>query len=974
MHATHRTDGYLARDRVRPPDTRRRPHLTGLAATMPPPAPSGAAPERRLYGRHHEREVLDRLMAGVRAGRSEVLVVRGEAGTGKTALLEYLLERASGCQVARAAGVEPETELPFAGLYQLCAPFLDRLGRLPGPQRDALGTAFSLRDGNPPDRFVAGLAVLSLLCEVAGNRPLVCVVDDAQWLDRPSAQALGFVANHLAAAPVAMVFAVRPPAGGPDVTGLGGLTGRGGLSGLAELRVGGLADGDARTLLEAAVPGLLGQQIRDRIVAETQGNPGALRELARGLTPAELAAGFGVPGGPALPGRSLDRIRQRLAPLPPATRLLLLVAAAEPARDPVLVWGAAGQLGAGEDAAAPAAAAGLIEPGGQVRFSDPLTRYALYQAASPQERQRAHRALAEAISPANDPDRRAWHRAHAAPGLDEDAAADLARTVGQAQARGGLAAAAAFRGRAAELTCGRARRAQRALAAADTNDQAGTPAAALRLLAMAQAGPLGKLGSARAELVGARLAADSGQDRDAAPLLIRAARRLQPLDPGLAREACRDAFSATLKADRLAGRGALLEVAAAVRAARPTPEPARAPDLLLYGLAAVTAEGCAAGAPTLRQALTAFRSSEIPTGEALRWLPLACRMSHDLLDDESLDGLSARLIGLARSAGALAVLPAGLLAGATIRLLGGEPGAAASMAREAAAVTLETGNPVARYGPLLIAAWRGRETEAAALITAATPEMTARREGQWLTTAHWAAAILGNGLCRYEEALAAAEQAIEGPQQGGLATWSIAELIEAAARTGRPGRAAAALHRLAEITSASGTDWALGIQARSRALLTSGEAAEPLYREAIERLGRTRVRTELARAHLVYGEWLRRNRRRVDAREQLRGAHEMLTAMGIEGFAERARRELIATGQTLRKRTIGMVDELTAQEGQIAQLAGEGHTNPEIGAQLFISARTVEWHLRKVFTKLGISSRRELHAALPDLERARVPA
>ena len=292
MHATHRTDGHLVRDRVRPPDTRRRPHLTGLAAAMPAPAPARGAPERRLYGRHHEREVLDRLLAGVRAGRSEVLVVRGEAGAGKTALLEYLLACASGCQVARAAGVEPETELPFAGLHQLCAPFLDRLGRLPGPQRDALGTAFSLRDGNPPDRFVAGLAVLSLLCAVAGNQPLVCVVDDAQWLDRPSAQALGFAANHLAAAPVAMIFAMRPPAGGPDVTGLGG------LSGLAELRVGGLADGDARTLLEATVPGLLGEQIRDRIVAETGGNPGALRELARGLTPAELAAGFGVPGGP----------------------------------------------------------------------------------------------------------------------------------------------------------------------------------------------------------------------------------------------------------------------------------------------------------------------------------------------------------------------------------------------------------------------------------------------------------------------------------------------------------------------------------------------------------------------------------------------------------------------------------------------------------------------------------------------------
>ena len=973
MHATHRTDGHLVRDRVRPPDTRRRPHLTGLAAAMPAPVPARGAPERRLSGRHHEREVLDRLMAGVRAGRSEVLVVRGEAGAGKTALLEYLLGRASGCQVARAAGVEAEAELPFAGLHQLCAPFLDRLGRLPGPQRDALGVAFSLRDGNPPDRFVAGLAVLSLLCEVAGNRPLVCVVDDAQWLDRPSAQALGFVANHLAAAPVALVFAARPPAGGPDTAGLGGLTGRGRPPGLAELSVHGLPDGDARELLGAAVPGLLGEQIRDRIVAETRGNPGALRELARGLTAGELAAGFGVPGE-ALPGRSLDRIRQRLAPLPTATRLLLLVAAAEPARDPVLVWRAAGQLGAGEDAAAPAAAAGLIEPGGQIRFPEPLTRYALYQAASPQERQRAHRALAEAISPATDLDRRAWHRAHAVPGLDEDAAAELERTVGQAQARGGLAAAAAFRGRAAELTYGRARRAQRALAAAGTSYQAGAPTAALRLLAMAQAGPLGKLGSARAELVGARLAADSGQDRDAAPLLLEAARRLELLDPGLAREACRDAFSAALKADRLAGRGALLEVAATVRAARPTPEPARAPDLLLSGLAAVTAEGCAAGAPLLRQALTAFRSREIPTGEALRWLPLACRMSCDLLDDESLDALSARLIGLARSAGALAVLPAGLLAGATIQLLGGEPGAAASMAREAAAVTQETGSSVGRYGPLLIAAWRGRETEAAVLITAATPEMTARGEGQWLTTTHWAAAILGNGLCRYEEALAAAEQAIEGPHEGALATWSIAELIEAAARTGRPGRAAAALHRLAEITNASGTDWALGIQARCRALLTSGEAAEPLYREAIERLGRTRVRTELARAHLVYGEWLRRNRRRVDAREQLRGAHEMLTAMGIEGFAERARRELIATGQTLRKRTVDTVDELTAQEAQVARLAREGHTNPEIGAQLFISARTVEWHLRKVFTKLGISSRRELHAALPELARASVPA
>ena len=939
--------------------------MNPLKVAMPPAlagrgAGRRAAAEPGLRGRRSECEALDRLVADLQAGQSQVLVLRGEAGTGKTALLEYLLERASGCCVARAAGVESETELAFAALHQLCAPFLDRLERLPGPQRDALSTAFNLRDGNTPDRFAVGLAVLSLLSEAAGERPLVCVVDDAHWLDRASAQALTFVARHLAAQS-AVVFAVRESCGEQDLTGL------------PDLMVRGLADHDARALLSSAVTGRLDEGVRDRIVAEAQGNPLALLELARGLTPEELAGGFALPGAPAPSSRIEESFRRRLTPLPPQTRLLLLVAAAEPLRDPVLVWRAADQLGVQVEAAAAAAAAGLIEFGGQVRFRHPLARSAVYRAASPEERQSAHRALAEAIDPDTDPDRRAWHRAHATMGLDEGVAAELERSTGRARVRGGLAAAAAFHERAAELTPEPALRAGRALAAAQAKYQAGAPDAALRLLAMAQAGPLDELGRARVELLRAQLAADPGRGRDAPGLLLKAAKRLEPLHLGLARDAYRDAFGAALTAGRLAIRGRMLEVAAAARALPSAPQP-HAPDLLLDGLAVLAAEGYAAGAPILGRALTAFRTGEVRAEEGLRWLPLACRVSHDVWDDESWYLLSARLMELAREAGALAVLPLALRLGAGIKLLAGEFAGAASIAAEAEAVARATGNPVAPYGRLMLAAWKGQEAETGQLIAATTTQMVARGEGHWLTAAHWATAVLSNGLCRYDEALAAAEQGSEYPDEPGLAAWPAVELIEAAARTGQPERGIGALDRLSEVTRAAGTDWALGIEARSRALLSDGASAERLYREAIERLGRTRVRVELARAQLLYGEWLRRESRRVDAREQLRTAHQMLTAMGIEGFAERARRELLSTGETVRKYTAETAAELTAQEAQIARLAGDGHTNPEIGVQLFISARTVEWHLRKVFSKLGVSSRKELRRMLPDLERAGVLA
>jgi hypothetical protein len=574
------------------------------------------------------------------------LVVRGEAGVGKTALLEYLQERASGCRIARAAGAESETELAFAGLHQLCAPFVDRIERLPGPQRDALGAAFSLRGGDTPDRLVVGLAVLSLLCDVAGDQPLICVVDDVQWLDQASAQALAFVARHLVAESVAVVFAVRQCGGEQHLTGL------------AELVVGGLADGDARALLESAVTGPLDERVRDRIVAETRGNPLALLELARRLTPEGLAGGFGLPGAWACPDRIEENLRRRLAPLPRPTRLLLLVAAAEPVRDAALVWRAAGRLGIEAGAAAPAAAAGLIEADGQVRFRHPLARSAFYWAASPQQRQSVHHALAEATAPGVDADRRAWHRAHATAGLDEDVAAALERSVGRARARGGLAAAAPFFERAAELTPEPPRRARRALAAARAKYQAGAPDAALRLLAMAQAGPLDELGDARADLLRAQLAADPGRSRDAPLLLLKAARRLEPLHPGLARETYRDAVRAALTVGRLAVGGEMREVAEAVRVARPAPKPAHAADLLLDGLAVLATDGHAAGAPMLRQALRAYRDTEVCAAAGFGALLLACRLSRDLWDDESWYVLSTRLIELARRAGALAVLPA----------------------------------------------------------------------------------------------------------------------------------------------------------------------------------------------------------------------------------------------------------------------------------------------------------------------------
>jgi DNA-binding CsgD family transcriptional regulator len=914
-------------------------------------------PERavQLRGRSGELGVLGRFIEAVQAGESRVLVLRGEPGMGKTALLDWLAGRASGCRVARATGVQSEMELAFAGLHQLCAPMLDYLERLPEPQRDALRTAFGISAGPAPDRFMVGLAVLGLLSEAAGERPLVGLVDDEQWLDRASAQALGFAARRLAAEPVGLIFAARAP--GEE------------LAGLPELTVTGLGERDARALLSSVLAGPLDARVRDQIVAETRGNPLALLELPRGLTSAQLAGGFGLPGAGPLSGRIEESFGRRVEALPAQARKILLVAAAEPAGDTMLVWRAAGVLGIGAEAAAPAVEAGLIELGAQVRFRHPLVRSVAYRSASLPDRQDVHRALAEVTDPQADPDRRAWHRAQAAPGPDEDVAAELERSAGRAQARGGLAAAAAFLERAAMLTRDRGRRAQRLLAAAGAQRDAGALDAALGLLIAVEAGPLDELRTAEVEHLRGQIALDQRRAGDAAQLLLSAARRFGPLNAGLARETHLEAlWEAAMWAGDL-DSPAVQAAAAAARAAPPAPEPPRAVDLLLDGFVLRVTQGHAAAAPALTRGLELALALKVSSGEAVRWLrPAGGRVSQiialELWDDESWHAMVAGQAQFARDTGALVHLQFALNYLARAHLLNGELSTAARLVEEDRLIAEATGNPQVAQTAMMLAAWRGRESEAAELIEASVQTATARDQVRNLSFAAVASSVLYNGLGQHAAARDAAWPAFQRGHLG-FGPLVVPELAEAAARTGEVAMARTALEWLSERTRASPTEWALGIEARIRALLGEGAVAEGCYRESIERLGHTRVRAQLARAYLLYGEWLRRERRRAEAREQLHTAHEMLDAMGIEAFAERARHELLATGETARKRSIEVTVELTAQEAQVARMARDGLTNPQIGARLFISTRTVQYHLGKVFTKLGITSRAQLDQALP---------
>jgi DNA-binding CsgD family transcriptional regulator/tetratricopeptide (TPR) repeat protein len=919
-------------------------------------AGSSARQELVLCDRRYECAVLDRLVEGARVGRSGVLVLKGDAGIGKTALLEYAAGSVSDMRPVWTAGVESEMELAFAALHLLCAPLLEWLERLPAPQRDALATAFGLSAGAVPDRFYVALAVLGLLSEAAEERPLVCLVDDVQWLDRASAQVLAFVGRRLLAEPVVMLFGAR----GPSEE----------FAGLPELVIEGLEGADAQALLASVFPGRLDPLVADQIVDETRGNPLALLELPHGLSAAELAGGFGLPGALSLEGRIEEVFRQRLDALPDDTRRLLLVAAAEPLGDPALLRRAAAILGLTDQAVEPAKHAALIEIDGRVRFRHSLVRSAVYGASSPPERREAHRALGEATDAQVDPDRRAWHLAKAAARPDEGVAAELEHAAERAQARGGVAAAAAFLERAVALTPEPSFRARRALAAAQATYEAGALEGALALLATAEKGPADELRRARIHLLRAQIAFASTRGSDAPPLLLEAAREFEPIDPSQSRATYLDAFSAALFAGRLAtGRG-VVEVADAVRAGPPPPPAPRPRELLVHGLAVRFTEGYAAGAPALKEALSAFGRDPALPAEDARWLWLACWVASDLWDDKAWTLLSARQLELARDAGALTALTLALSARVAFLGTSGDVSSVESMAGELRLIADATGIATSPYGALLLAALRGRESEASRLIKKVVGEAVTRGEGFAVAAAEQLNGLLYNGLGRYDAALAAVRDAGEHISDFGAPTLGVAELIESAVRCGQVELAGRALERLEATTRASGTEWAVGVRARSGALLSEGDRAERLYHEGIERLQRTLVPLELARAHLLYGEWLRRERRRRDAREQLRIALDMFTDMGTEAFAGRAERELLATGERARKRSVETRGELTAQEVQVARLARDGLSNVEIGARLFISQHTVAYHLRKVFTKLGVTSRNQLSRVLPESARA----
>jgi DNA-binding CsgD family transcriptional regulator len=902
-----------------------------------------------LVGRSAECRLLDELLDALRAHKSRTLVVAGEPGVGKTTLLRYAQESARDCRLQRAVGVESEMELAFAALHQLCGPMLDHLERLPAPQREALAMVLGLTDGLAPDRFRVGLAVLGLLSEAAAERPVLCLVDDAQWVDRASAQALAFVARRLSAESVGILFASRDP--GAE------------LMSLPTLRLHGLDHNAARDLLLSAVGGPMDERVRERIIAETRGNPLALVELPRGLTALQLAGGFGLTEAPALSGRIEESFIRRLDTLSEPTRRLLLVAAAEPAGDPQLLIRACERLGirvlpVDEERDA------LLALGERVTFRHPLVRSAVYRAAAVDERRVVHLALAEVTDRETDRDRRAWHLAAAAPGPDENVALELERSAGRAQARGGVAAAAAFLQRAVELTLDPARQFERALAAANASIYAGEFDAALRLVAVAQARAVDPSQRARVDLLRAEIAFASRRGGDAPALLLRAAKGIEPFDPRRARGSYLEALLAAMFAARLAGPGGgVREVADAVTET-PRPEgPRSASDLPLDGWAALFANSYAVAAPTLRAALTKFSEGTIPA-EELPPLWLAAFTAPVVWDNARWDSLSRQHVDLARNSGALSELPLALNVRSYIHLFRGELDAARALIDEARVAVEATGASLPPWGAIGLAVLAGDERHATTILDAAAADAMDRGEGISLTVVAWARALLHNGLGAYEQALAAAKEAVDCPTNSAAAAWGMVELIEAAARTGEQRMADVTRERFAAIAQAVGTDWVLGVDARSCALLSEGTEAEQLYRESLDRLARCQMRVDLARAHLLYGEWLRREDRRVDARAQVRTAYEQFVSFGMDAFAERARRELQATGETVRKRTVETRDDLTPQERQIAELARDGLSNPEIGARLFLSRRTVEWHLRHVFAKLEIHSRTELSNTL----------
>ena len=924
----------------------KRPRKGGL--TNPAQTPFVARPPatRRFVNRETELEAIEGLLAAARGGSSAVLVLRGGPGVGKTMLLEHAIGRASGLRVGRVGGVDSEFDLPYAALHQLLAPFLEEIEALPGPQRDSLASTLGLIEVERSDRFLTALGVLTLLSNAAQDTGLLCAVDDAEWLDEASAQVLSFLARRLVSEGIAMLFTF----GAAHPTSVA-------LAPFRELNFEGLSQVASRELLDRKVEGTLDSGVRDRLVIEAEGNPLALIELAQLLTAEQLAGLAPLPKALPLGDRLEQGLMRNVRGLSSDARSILVLVATERSGDPGLLRRAADGLGLSQTAIDDAES--VLRLGAQITFRHGFVRSAVYALASETTRRDAHLALAEAMDPDADEDRIAWHRAAASVDADETVAADLEASARKARDRGGQVAAAAVLELAAELTPDPSRRAARLLVAADADLAAGALSKADTLLSQLTPKLLDDEQRAEAQRLRGTLALARGDKGSSSTLLIEAARVLAPFDLRKARDTCLDALATAMFAGRLASDRGMRE---AVECARSMPEPTQttAADVLLDAFATLVDEGSAAAAPVLRRGVGLAGES----GD-LRAIGPAFQAAFELWDDEALHTLAQRRVDLARGSGAFVALPNALNQLGAYEVLVGRFDAAEACFEEADEISAATGYAgilgKTGVGPLILAAWRGEDARTRALAEVCSRDGTARGFGTFVGFAQSALGVLELGLGRYHEAMIAVQDA--GLDQI-LVTRTLPDLVEAAVRCGEEQLATQAACELAESTTASGTDWAIGVLARSQALLVAGREAEGLYREAIGRLQRSRARTQLARARLVYGEWLRRERRRRDAREELRAASQLFESMGALAFADRAQSELAATGERVHRRTPETLELLTPQERRIATLVSEGAPNAEVAAQLFISSRTVEYHLAKIFRKLRISSRSELARSL----------
>ncbi|GID44106.1 LuxR family transcriptional regulator [Actinoplanes capillaceus] len=913
----------------------------------------------RLFGRETECAVLDGLLSEARSGHSAALVLRGEAGTGKTALLRYALSTATGAPAGSGAGtlvisgVEAEAGLPYAGLHRLLIPLLPERGNLPPAQRAALEVACGLTDGPTPDLYLVSLAALTLLAAA----PRLCVVDDVHWLDPDSARALAFVARRLHAEGVVLLFGQRVVAEDPGL-----------LAGVDVLEITGLARDAAMALLSDVVTGDLDLGLAEHVAQSTGGNPLALTDLGRELTSEQLRGASPLPDPVPIGSRLEAHYSARVSGYPEATRTWLVLAAAGAGARHDHLLAAAGLLAVRPEDAAPAESDRLVSGTPPVVFRHPLVRSAVYGDAPPPRRRAVHAALAAAITGDADADRRAWHLAAATAAPDESVAAELERRADRAGARGGQAARSTFLSRAAELTPDETVRTGRRVEAAAAAMAAGAPVRALLLLETAGDDHLSGPARGSALLTRALATVNTGAPtalRDATALCLEAAGAFGA-DHGRARRAAVQAVDHAIGAEHLSSVSETTVAAEAARLAATDPD--GLDGLLLAGYASFIQDGYAACVPLLRRAIAAIADPALPDETLRRRFVVGINYCNLLWDDDTKLLLLDRAEAAARRTGALHTLDLVHFVGAmTDAVLGrlrhaDRHDAAGQRLRRSIGITAEQ-EQVWRHPELV--AWRApdgfRETVPQALGVFEMLHM-----GGMHTVTRLAVAGLEIASGAYPAAVELLLDIVDLGRPRRYA-WALPDLVEAALRSGDRATAELACADLASAAGNSGTPRALGLLDRSRALLAAPEEAEEHYRAAVERLAATPAWGDLARARLLYGEWLRRRRRRRDARDQLATALEMFEEAGATVFAGRARAELGATGESMRSPVPKERETaLTPQEAAVARLAGAGATNAEIAAHLYLSPSTVDYHLRKVFRKLGVTSRRRLRGVLHD--------